>query len=273
MAAATTMRLVPEALIPRALSILFSGVSAATIFAAPFGSFVGGVAGWRTVFVMAAGLGLLALAVQFATLPRMAPDGLARLRTLIDVLRRPQVGLGMLAILLVFGGHFAFFTYLRPLLETVAGVGVSGMAAILLGFGIANFLGTMLGGFLVERDMRMTLALAPLLMGAVGVALATISGAPAADAAAVALWGLAFGVVPVSWSTWLTRAVPDEAESAGGLFVAVVQFAIAMGAAGGGAIFDARGATGVFAAGGVALFLAALIIVTGVQSRTAVAAA
>src|SRR5882757_74789 len=41
MSAATVMRLVPEGLVPRALSILFSGVSAATVFAAPFGSYVG----------------------------------------------------------------------------------------------------------------------------------------------------------------------------------------------------------------------------------------
>ena len=62
-------------MIPRALSVIFSGVSAATIFAAPFGSYVGDVAGWRAVFLMAAGLGALALAAQFATLPRWRPTG------------------------------------------------------------------------------------------------------------------------------------------------------------------------------------------------------
>jgi predicted MFS family arabinose efflux permease len=65
----------------------------------------------------------------------MPPSGTARLRTLIDVLRRPTVGLGMFATTLVFTGHFAFFTYLRPFLEQVAGVGVNGLSAILLGYG------------------------------------------------------------------------------------------------------------------------------------------
>jgi predicted MFS family arabinose efflux permease len=269
LAAATTMRLVPEALVPRALSILFTGVSAATIFAAPFGSYVGEVAGWRAVFVMAAGLGMLALAVQFATLPHMAPHGLTRLRTLIEVLSRPQIGLAMFAIILVFAGHFAFFTYIRPFLETVSGVGVSGLAAILLGFGLANFLGTILGGFMLERDMRLTLILMPLTMGVLGLILAALGKAPLADAAMVALWGLAFGAVPVAWSTWLTRTVPDEAETGGGLLVAAVQLAIALGAAGGGAIFDTSGAAGVFTAGGGVLLLAALIVVAGVQSRPA----
>ena len=48
--------------------------------------------------------------------------------------------------------------------------------------------------------------------------------------------------MPVAWSTWLTRTVPDEAESAGGLLVAAVQLAIMVGAAGGGAIYDIKGA-------------------------------
>jgi predicted MFS family arabinose efflux permease len=272
MSAATAMRLVPEAQVPRALSIMFSGVSAATIFAAPFGSYIGDIAGWRTVFLLAAGLGVLALIVQFATLPSMASQGHTTLRTLFDVLARPQIGLGMIAVTLVFTGHFALFTYIRPFLETVTGVGVSGMSAILLGFGVANFLGTLLGGFLLERDMRLTLMAMPLVMGVIGLVLAGLGSAPLADTAMIALWGLAFGAVPVAWSTWITRAVPDEAESAGGLIVAAVQLAIATGAAAGGLFFDASGARGVFTAAGIVLLVATLIILAGVKRPVAAAA-
>lgn len=274
MSAATVMRLVPEALVPRALSLLFSGVSAATVAAAPLGSYFGDIIGWRGVFLIAAALGLLALAVQFATLPRMAPNGATRLRTLVEVLARPQVGFGMLSVLLVFTGHFAFFTYIRPFLETVTGVGITGVSGILLGFGIANFLGTFLGGFLLERSMRLTMMLMPLTMGILGLGLVVVGGgAPVANTAMVALWGVAFGAVPVAWSTWLTRTVPDEAESAGGLLVAAVQLAIATGAAAGGAIFDVSGALGVFTGAGFVLLVAAVMIVLGIRPRTATAAA
>jgi predicted MFS family arabinose efflux permease len=270
MSAATVMRLVPEAMVPRALSLLFSGVSAATIVAAPVGSYLGDVIGWRDVFLLAAVLGVLALAVQFATLPRMAPSGLTRLRTLVEVLARPQVGLGMIAALLVFAGHFAFFTYIRPFLETVTGVGITGVSGILLGFGIANFFGTFLGGLLLERSMRLAILLMPLAMGVLGLGFVALGGgAPVANTVMVALWGVAFGAVPVVWSTWLTRTVPDEAESAGGLLVAAIQFAIALGAAAGGAIFDVSGALGVFTASGVVLLLAALMILVGIKGRTA----
>ncbi len=267
MSIATMMRLVPEALVPRALSIMFSGVSAATIAAAPLGSYLGDIVGWRDVFRLAALLGLVALTVQFLTLPRMAPSGLTRLRTLFDVLMRPRVGLAMLAAALVFTGHFAFFTYIRPFLETVTGVGVSGVAGILLGFGVANFLGNYLGGWLIERSLRLTMIVAPLTMGVLGLGLVTMGNVALMDAAMVALWGLAFGAIPVAWSTWLTRTVPDEAESASGLLVAAINLAIATGAAMGGVIFDLGGAGNVFAASGAVLLLAALMILTGVRTR------
>ncbi len=268
MSAAVTMRLVPKA-----LSMIFSGVSAATILAAPAGSYLGAIVGWRSVFLMIAALGLVTLLVQFATLPRMAPSGLTRLRTLIDVLIRPGVGLGMVAAMLVFTGHFAFFTYVRPFLETVPGVGINTMSAILLGFGIANFLGTLLAGPLLERSLRLTLMTMPLLMGILGLCLIVLGHAPTAVSVLVALWGMAFGAVPVAWSTWLTRTVPDQAESAGGLLVAAVQFAIAIGASVGGIVFELSGVTGVFAASSAALLLTALIVLTSIRPRSVAAMA
>nr|WP_300313839.1 MFS transporter [Halomonas sp.] len=269
MSIATMMRLVPDDLVPRALSIMFSGVSVATIAAAPLGSYLGDIVGWRSVFQMAAGLGLIALVVQFMTLPRMAPSGQTRLRTLYDVLMRPRVGLGMLAAALVFTGHFAFFTYIRPFLEIVTGVGVNGVAGILFGFGFANFLGNYLGGWMIERNLRMTMIAMPLVMGVLGLSLVSTGSAPVLDALMVALWGMAFGAIPVAWSTWLTRTVPDEAESASGLLVAAINTAIASGAAMGGAIFDISGVGNVFLASGGILLLAALLILKGVRDAEA----
>ncbi|QNK02954.1 MFS transporter [Dyella telluris] len=271
MSAATAMRLVPEAMVPRALSIMFSGVSLATIAAAPMGSYFGHLIGWRNVFLLAVVLGALALLWQLATLPRMAPNGETRLRTMVEVLQRPGMGRGILACLLVFTGHFAFFTYLRPFLENETGVGIQGLSVILLGFGVANFLGTSLAGLLLERSLHFTLLAMPLLMGIIGFALVVLGRLPIAHAVLVSLWGMAFGAVPVAWSTWITRTVPDEAESGGGLFVAAVQLAITLGAAVGGAIFDNSGARGVFLASAVTLIAATCVVSLSLRSRAVLA--
>jgi DHA1 family purine ribonucleoside efflux pump-like MFS transporter len=268
MSAAVAMRLVPEAMVPRALSIIFSGVSVATVAAAPLGSYFGHLIGWRNVFLIATIIGVLAFFWQLVVLPKMAPTGTARMGTLVDVMKRPVMRAGMLSVLLVFTGHFAFFTYLRPFLEVVTGVGVNGLSVILLGFGVANFIGTSLAGFVLERSLRMTLLLMPLAMGAIALALVALGRAPIADALLVALWGMAFGAVPVAWTTWITKTVPDEAESGGGLIVAAVQFAITLGAAAGGLVFDRAGASGVFVGAGAVLLVAAAMIFVSLRDRS-----
>lgn len=260
MATAIAIRLVPAPMVPRALSILFSGVSVATIVAVPLGSYLSGLYGWRSVFLFAAAIGLVTLLCQMAFLPRLASSHVARLETLVQVLLRPGMRLGVICSVLVFGGHFALFTYVRPFLEAVAGVGADGIALMLLGFGMANFLGTILAGILLERSLRLTLTLAPLVIGAVGLGLAVLHLGLPAHALMVAFWGMAFGAVPVGWSTWMARSAPDETESGGGILVAAVQISIAAGAALGGSIFSFSGVTGVFAAGGVVLLLTAAVV-------------
>lgn len=54
MSASLTMRLVPPRTVPKALSVIFGAVSIALVIAAPLGSFLGELIGWRNVFNAAA---------------------------------------------------------------------------------------------------------------------------------------------------------------------------------------------------------------------------
>ncbi|TCQ76634.1 putative MFS family arabinose efflux permease [Raoultella ornithinolytica] len=267
MSTATAMRLVPAAFVPKALAIIFSAVSVATVVAAPLGSYLGGMIGWRNVFIICALPSLVALFWQLWVLPSMRPESAGSFATLFKVLRRPGMLGGMLATILIFSGHFAFFTYLRPFLETVALASVEGVSLILLGFGLANFVGTSIAGYLLARSLRMTLALVPLVMSILALMMVTFGHLALLDGLMVAMWGFAFGLVPVGWSTWLATTVPDEAESAGGLLVASIQLAISAGAAGGGAVFDITGASGVFTGSGLLLISAMVIVLVGVRVK------
>lgn len=258
MAAATAMRLVPEHQVPRAMSVIFSGVSIATIAATPLGSFFESLIGWRNVFVLASAIGLVSLLIQAMTLPSMPTARSASLRTLLEVLRRPKVGIGIASTILIFMGHFAFFTYLRPFLEDMAGIDARELSLVLLGYGVANFAGTALAGKLLERRLDATLLSIPVAMIALAIVLKTFGTSSSVDFIVVALWGMAFGGVPVGWSTWIARAAPDEAETGGGIIVVAIQLAISAGAAFGGFAFDHHGATGVVGASAIALLGATL---------------
>lgn len=269
MAAAVAMRLVPSALLPRALSIIFSGIAIGTVVAVPMGSYLGGLYGWRSAFFAAAAVGMVTLAFQSFTLPRLAPRRPARLRTVLEVLLRPGIAMGMFGCVLVHSGHFAMFTYVRPFLEGTTGIGAQGLSLMLLGFGVANFAGTLLAGKLLERHPLATLVLMPALVGVAALALVLLPASVPGQAVLLAIWGLAFGGVPVAWSNWVANAVPDQAESAGGMVVASVQSAIATGAAAGGAMFSLGGSAGVFVAAGVLMLLAALLIAVRVRVSSA----
>ncbi|WP_236188328.1 MFS transporter [Pseudomonas pharyngis] len=265
MAAAVAMRLVPNALLPRALSIIFSGIAIGTVVAVPLGSYLGGLYGWRSAFFAAAAVGMVTLAFQSLTLPRLAPRRPARLRTVLEVLLRPGIAMGMFGCVLVHSGHFAMFTYVRPFLEGTTGIGPQGLSLMLLGFGVANFVGTLLAGRLLERYPLATLVLMPALVGVAALALVLLPASVPGQAVLLAIWGLAFGGVPVAWSNWVANAVPDQAESAGGMVVASVQSAIATGAAAGGAVFSLGGSASVFVAAAALMLLAALLIALRVR--------
>lgn len=260
MAAAVAMRLVPAALLPRALSIIFSGIAVGTVVAVPLGSYLGGQFGWRSAFFAAAGVGVVTLVFQIFTLPSLAPHRPSRLRTVLEVLLRPGIAIGMFGCVLVHTGHFALFTYIRPFLESTTGVGPQTLALMLLGFGVANFAGTLFAGWLLQRNPRATLVLMPVLVGVAALALVGLPASVTGQALLLALWGMAFGGVPVAWSNWVARSIPDQAESAGGMVVASVQSAIAAGAAAGGSVFSFSGINGVFVAAGILMLLAALLI-------------
>ena len=260
MAAAVAMRLVPAALLPRALSIIFSGIAVGTVVAVPLCSYLGGQFGWRSAFYAAAAVGMVTLVFQMFTLPSLAPHRPSRLRTVLEVLLRPGIAIGMFGCVLVHTGHFALFTYIRPFLESTTGVGAQTLALMLLGFGVANFAGTLFAGWLLQRNPRATLVLMPVLVGVAALALVGLPASVSGQALLLALWGMAFGGVPVAWSNWVARSIPDQAESAGGMVVASVQSAIAAGAAAGGSVFSFSGINGVFVAAGILMLLAALLI-------------
>ncbi|WP_448191320.1 MFS transporter [Azospirillum sp. sgz301742] len=259
MSTATVMRLVPEASVPRALAILNGGNALAATIAAPLGSFLGAVIGWRGAFFCVVPLAALALCWQLTSLPAMRGERRSGSGTVFRLLGRPKVAFGMAAILFLFMGQFALFTYLRPFLETVTGVDVSTLSLLLLVVGVTGLAGTMLIGPLLNRSVYGVLIVIPLLMAGIAVALVASGGWIAGTALLLGAWGLIGTPAPVGWGTWLSRTLPADAEAGGGLMVATIQFAITLGATVGGTLFDLSGYQVTFGVSTVLLVMAALL--------------
>lgn len=266
MSASLTMRLVPARTIPKALSVIFGAVSIALVIAAPLGSFLGGIIGWRHVFNGAALMGFVCIGWVWMALPSM-PGQTEHHQNMFGLLKRPGVLAGMLAIFMAFAGQFSFFTYIRPIFMTLAGFDVDGLTLVLLSFGVASFVGTSLSSHILKRSVKLALACAPLIL-AVSALVLILWGSNKVVAAGIAIvWGLSFALVPVGWSTWITRSLADQAEKAGSIQVAVIQLANTCGAAVGGYALDNLGLLSPLVLSGALMLLTALLVAGKVKVK------
>lgn len=269
MSTAVMTRIAPESVVPKAIAMVQSGTALATAVAAPLGSFLGGLIGWRGAFFCVVPLAALALCWQAFTLPRMPSERRAGSATdVFRLLGRAKVSYGMAAVALLFMGQFALFTYLRPFLESVTRVDVPGLSMLLLIIGVSGLAGTLLIGALLAKHLYRVLMVIPLLMAGIAVALMACGQSFGMTAALLGAWGLISTCAPVGWFTWLTRTLPKDAEAGGGLMVAVIQLAITLGATAGGWLYDGVGYSATFIASGVLLLIAAVL--AWKVSRTAV---
>jgi predicted MFS family arabinose efflux permease len=100
-------------------------------------------------------------------------------------------------------------------------------------------------------------------MAVIALALIVFGASSIAVGILLAGWGLIGTAAPVGWGTWMTKVLPDDAEAGGGLMVAVIQLAIALGATAGGFIYDMRGYQSTFVFSAVVLCTSALAAVVG----------
>lgn len=272
MSAATAMRLVPVHRVPLALAIFNSGNALATVVAAPLGSWLGSVVGWRGAFFCLVPVAIIAFVWQLLSLPSMSVTRQAAAsRNVFTLFRRRVVTLGMLGVGIFFMGQFTLFTYIRPFLETVTRVDDATVTLVLLVIGVAGFIGTTLIGRVLKRGFYPTLMAIPVLMAITALALIAFGSQVAIVTALLGLWGLISTAAPVGWWAWVPRTFPQNAEAGGGLMVAMVQLSIALGSTVGGLLFDHHGYQSTFLASAAMLIIATVLIFLTSRADTSAA--
>ena len=142
---------------------------------------------------------------------------------------------------------------------------VDGLTLVLLSFGIASFIGTSLSSVLLKRSVKAALAIAPLVLTACAVALVLWGESKIIASTVAIIWGFAFALIPVGWSTWITRSLSDQAEKAGSIQVAVIQLANTCGAAVGGIALDHLGLLSPLVLSGMLMLFTGLLVAAKVK--------
>ncbi|MEU7582460.1 MFS transporter [Streptomyces sp. NPDC041068] len=268
-AAGLGVRLVREESAGRATAVIFSGIAVASVVGVPAGTLLGELAGWRWGFAALAVLALAVAGLLAAVLPKLPASEGIRIGAFAGLLRIGRLRAGLFAVTLLVTGHFAAYTYVRPVLERVPGIGAGLISGLLLAYGTAGIVGNFVGGAVAARDPRRSLLAICAGLAAVMLLMVPAGGSLAASVALLVAWGLSYGGVSVSAQNWVMAAAPHARETASALFAGVFNVAIALGAFLGGRVADSSGAGGVLWLGGAlaALALVAVACAKGAATR------
>ncbi|PWK07962.1 MFS transporter [Tumebacillus permanentifrigoris] len=238
--------LVPKDRRASAISIMFTGLTVATVTGVPIGTFIGQQFGWRFAFVGIAAIGLIAFLANSLLVPSDLQKGArTTIRDQIKLVTTGRLLLVFVITALGYGGTFVVFTYLSPLLQVVTGIKEGTVAIILLVYGIAIAIGNMIGGKLANRNPIKALFYMFLLQAIVLFVLTFTAPFKVAGLLTIFVMGMfAFMNVPglqVYVVMLAERFVPGAVDVASALNIAAFNAGIAIGSYVGGVITDSMG--------------------------------
>ncbi|MGP5364902.1 MFS transporter [Brachybacterium tyrofermentans] len=140
----------------RAIAIVTSGLTVATVLGVPLGALLGGGTNWRLPFAVIAAAAVLGTVLLALTMPR-TPAPTTGVGDEIRTLLRGPVLLAVATTVIGFAGVSVVFTYLVPLLTDVTGILASVIPALLLAYGAGGFVGNLIAGRLVDLSLGKTL--------------------------------------------------------------------------------------------------------------------
>ncbi|MEQ8145256.1 MFS transporter [Streptomyces sp. OP7] len=141
----------------RAVSMMFLGLTVANIVGVPAGTALGQQLGWRWAYAAVAVIGVLALAALVRLVPHQPRGEQAGVLHELRAMKNKQVLLGIVTAVVGFGGYFAMYSYLVPMLTHLTGISDSSTTLVLALFGVGMTLGTLVAGPLTDRALRPTL--------------------------------------------------------------------------------------------------------------------
>ncbi|MEK3709128.1 MFS transporter [Bacillus sp. FSL K6-1005] len=258
--------LVPENKRASAISIMFTGLTVATVTGVPFGTFIGQQLGWRFAFMVIIAVGIIAVIANGILVPSNLRKGTkTTMRDQFKLVTNGRLLLLFVITALGYGGTFVVFTYLSPLLQEVTGFKAGTVAIILLVYGIAIAIGNMIGGKLSNRNPIGALFYMFIIQALVLFTLTFTAPYKIAGLITILFMGLlAFMNVPglqVYVVMLAERFVPSAVDVASAINIAAFNAGIALGSFLGGLITDSIGLIHTAWIG--ALMVAGAVILTG----------
>ncbi|KQV08207.1 MFS transporter [Leifsonia sp. Root112D2] len=155
------------------VALVLSGLTIANVIGVPLITWLGQVQGWRIAYFVVASIFALTFVAVAALVPWQRGNPQSTMRNELRAFRRLQVWMALGIGAIGFGGFFAVYTYVAPIVTDVTGLGAAMVPVVLVVVGIGMTIGNVVGGWSADRNLRLTLVgfFITLLIGLVGLAL------------------------------------------------------------------------------------------------------
>ncbi|WP_027408422.1 MFS transporter [Anoxybacteroides tepidamans] len=249
-----------------AISIMFSGLTVATITGVPFGTFIGQQFGWRFAFLFIVAVGVIAFIANSILVPANLREGArTTFRDQFKLITNGRLLLLFIITALGYGGTFVTFTYLSPLLQNITGFSEKTVAVILLVYGVAIAIGNVAGGKLSNQNPISALFYMFIVQAIVLFILTFTAPLKVAGLITIVLMGLLGFMNAPGLQVYVVmlaeRFVPSAVDVASAINIAAFNAGIAIGSYIGGIVTDSIGLIHTPWAG--ALMVLGAVILTG----------
>lgn len=229
---AVAYSLVPKHKLGLATSIIFSGVSVASILGVPLASYLTQLSSWRLAFEF---LGLLSFIVCILILlfvPKIPDQAPLASGFFKKVLQHSTLNRLFILTALIISSHFAAFTFIEPFLSQIAQLESGQITLLLLVFGLAGLIGNILAGKLIDRHLHIIILISLVFISGSVFAFGYLGYQVTLSIAIVflALWGVSIASIFVGLQTWVLKQADDLASAASAIYVAVFNASIGLGA-------------------------------------------
>ncbi|ELS3714795.1 sugar transporter [Vibrio fluvialis] len=260
--ASIAIRVAPPGKKTLALSVLATGTSLAMVLGVPLGRIIGQWLGWRVTFGVIGVTALLIMFVLFRLLPTLPSLFSGSMKKLPELLRKPTL-LGLyLFIFLLFTAHYTAYSFIEPFVKVVGQVSENFTTFLLLLFGGAGILGSVIFGYWGERANTKLLVSNTAVVMLCMVLLLLSANSPWGVSTLLLLWGTALMIVCLAMQVKVLNIDTNASDMIMSMFSGIINLGIGAGALIGAKVihFSSLEAIG-YVGSGFAL-LALLLIVT-----------
>lgn len=198
--------LVPPAQQGRAVSRVMIGLSVGTVVGVPVSTWLGQEFGWRAAYWFVVVITVATAVAIMLLIPHVPADRSATIRRELDALRRPAVLYAVATGMVGFGGIFAMYSYVSPLVTEESGVSTAAVPLVLLAYGVGSVLGSWAAGPLVDWNINRTV-IGSFVVSAIALALVVpLAGSAMATVTIVFAVGLLGSMLAIALQVRLMRA-------------------------------------------------------------------